>query len=874
MRRTFVCLGDAVNLSARLMSAAPPGQIYVSEAVEHGAGDAFLWESIPDLTVKGKAAPVVAYALNGSLARASRRQTRYALPLIGRRSELETLQARLAEARAGRGQVVGIAAEAGMGKSRLVAEFVRMARRRGQFVAFGECQSFGANSSYFAWREIWRQFLGLHDGDLEEEQRAALEGALGRIDPALVERAPLLETVVGLTIPDTDVTRSFDAKLRKTSLEDLLATCLRAQATRPLVIVLEDCHWIDGLSRDLLETLVRTATTLPVLFVLAYRPAASVGGGLGLERLPQFGEIVLDELDATETRSLIRSKLGQLSGSAGSGIDETPDVLVDLITERSGGNAFYVEELLIYLLGQGIDPRDAGALGALELPDSLQSLVLSRIDTVGEQPRRTLKVASVIGRVFHGPVLPGVYPELGPEETVHDHLDTLRTAELVTLDQEAEQAYLFKHVVTQEVAYESLPFAIRAMLHRRVGAYIEATAAGSIELELDVLAHHYSRSDDAAKKIEYLGRAGAAAQAGYANAAAIDYYERLVPLLAGGERVDAMLNLGKVLQLVGDLPRAEAVVLGAQEIAVSTGKAAQVARCDASLAETARRQSHYELTSERLGAALEGFRTVGDDTGAADMLHLAGVVAQHHGDYEEARRRYSESRRLREQLGDWSGVAATDANLAILAEFGGDYPAAFELNERSLALRREIGDRRGIGIGEMNAGYYGLLMGRTDESLARVEVALAISREIGDRAMISHSIRTLADGYRNAGNYPRAAELYAEAIRAYRDLGNEFELGFILEDVGVLCARSLGGVAGFELLGAAEAARARVGSPRPPALEAELLTQFAEAREAVGSEAADQAIERGRGLSLEQALAGTETAFAVLRSTTNGVGMP
>ena len=230
--------------------------------------------------------------------------------------------------------------------------------------------------------------------------------------------------------------------------------------------------------------------------------------------------------------------------------------------------------------------------------------------------------------------------------------------------------------------------------------------------------------------------------------------------------------------------------------------------------------------------------------------------------------------RLREQLGDWSGVAATDANLAILAEFGGDYPRAFELNERSLALRREIGDRRGIGIGEMNAGYYGLLMGRTDESLARVEVALAISREIGDRAMISHSLRTLADGHRNAGNYPRAAELYAEAIRAYRDLGNEFELGFILEDVGVLCARSLGGVAGFELLGAAEAVRARVGSPRPPALEAELLTQFAEAREAIGSEAADQAIERGRGLSLEQALAGAETAFAVLRSTTNGVGTP
>ena len=183
-----------------------------------------------------------------------------------------------------------------------------------------------------------------------------------------------------------------------------------------------------------------------------------------------------------------------------------------------------------------------------------------------------MKVASVIGRVFQVPVLPGVYPELGSAETVHDHLDTLRAAELVTLDQEAEQAYLFKHVVTQEVAYESLPFAIRAMLHGESAR----TSSGPRQARSSwssTCSPTTTRSvDDAAKKIEYLGRAGAAAQAGYANAAAIDYYERLVPLLAGSERVDAMLNLGKVLQLVGDLPRAETVVRGGPGDRVSTGE--------------------------------------------------------------------------------------------------------------------------------------------------------------------------------------------------------------------------------------------------------------------------------------------------------------
>ena len=170
--------------------------------------------------------------------------------------------------------------------------------------------------------------------------------------------------------------------------------------------MLEDCHWIDELSKGLLEALVRPATALPVLFVLAYRPAPSIGGDLGLERLPQFHELGLSRLEADETAALIRSKLGQLTGSDA----EAPEALVSLIAGRAEGNPFYVEEFLNYLVGQGIDPTDARAIGALELPNSLQSLILSRIDRLDEAPRRTLKVASVVGRVFHAPVLPAGLP--------------------------------------------------------------------------------------------------------------------------------------------------------------------------------------------------------------------------------------------------------------------------------------------------------------------------------------------------------------------------------------------------------------------------------------------------------------------------------
>lgn len=456
MRRTFVCLGDAVNVAARLMSAAPAGQIYVERKVQELAGDAFIWQHLPDLTVKGKSMVIEASTLTGSLVRASRRKTRYELALIGRQAELVVLEEALALTLGGYGRIVGIAAEAGMGKSRLVAEFVRSARRRGLFVAFGECQSFGANTSYFVWREIWRRLFRLEDDEAAPLQRARLESTLAAVDQSLVARAPLLASLVGLDIPDNELTASLDAKVRKASVEDLLAVYLRARSAEgPLVLVLEDCHWIDALSRDLLAVLGRTTAALPVLFVLAYRPSGSVGGGLGVEQIPDFTELVIGELGGDDAAALIRSMLVQVLGG-----DVRPsDALVHLVTDRSGGNPFYIEELITFIAGHEIDLADAGAIARLDLPESLHSLVLSRIDQLDETPRRTLKVASVVGRVFEAHILPGAYPELGPLGKVLDHLVTLRTADLVNLDSEADHAYLFKHVATQEVAYESLPFA-------------------------------------------------------------------------------------------------------------------------------------------------------------------------------------------------------------------------------------------------------------------------------------------------------------------------------------------------------------------------------------------------------------------------------
>ena len=631
MRRTFVCLGDSVNLAARLMAKAPPGGIYVDDRVRSDAGDAYIWERLGDLEVKGKKGAIVAHALTGSLERASRRKTRYELELVGRQAELERLETALDRTVAGDGRIVGIAAEAGMGKSRLIAEFVRNARRRGLFVALGECQSFGTNASYYVWSEIWRRLLDVDEADATRPpaRTAGGDAGRGRCGP----RRP--RAAAGPGHRPRDPRHRAHRVVRRQAAQVVARGPARQVAPRtrerePVVLVLEDCHWIDALSRDLLEALGRSAAALPVLFVLAYRPEATPGGGLGVERIADFEEIALDQLDADDAATLVRSKLAQVLGASAPA--EVGDELVALVHDRSEGNPLYAEELVTYLAGRGIDLRDAAAIRSIELPESLHSLVLSRIDAMTDAPRRTLKVASVVGRVFEAPVLAGAYPDLGELPEVVDSLDVLRTADLVRLDRELEQAYLFKHVATQEVAYTSIPFAIRARLHVRIGSYLEASDPDGIEQRLDILAHHFWNGDDEERKRSYLARAADAARASYANAAAVDYLTRLVPLLEGGERVEALLKLAKAQEFIGDWPTAEATARDALAGATELGDDASCGWAEVALAESTRKQGRFEEAGAHLAAARAHFDAVGLDEGVGQVLHLAGTVAAQQGD--------------------------------------------------------------------------------------------------------------------------------------------------------------------------------------------------------------------------------------------------
>ncbi|HZQ08434.1 MAG TPA: adenylate/guanylate cyclase domain-containing protein [Anaerolineae bacterium] len=411
-RRTYGAQGDEVNLAARLMMHAEAGQVLVSGRISSAVANEFDLEPLPPIRLKGKAEPLLPFVVKGP--RTNRpHEPHYALPMIGRERELGQIQDLLERVRHGEGQIVGVTAPAGMGKSRLIGEVVLNARRRGDATWIGESQSFGSNTSYLVWVSIWRAFFDVNPQMPTRRLLRALEGELQDRAPERVDLLPLLGAALQLALPENEFTAALEPEFRKSALQALLVECVRSAAeeareqNRVLLFVLEDVHWIDPASLDLLARLAGSIAALPVLILLSYRPQEpdSVGAIRDSRRrdesplrdaLPNFTEIVLNELSLEQGEALIRAKLAQFAPETTAPV---PAPLIAQITQRAQGNPFYIEELLNYMHDRGLNLRDSAAYTHADLPNSLYRLILSRIDHLAEHQQLTLKVASILGHL-------------------------------------------------------------------------------------------------------------------------------------------------------------------------------------------------------------------------------------------------------------------------------------------------------------------------------------------------------------------------------------------------------------------------------------------------------------------------------------------
>ena len=795
LRRTYGALGDATNMAARLMGKAAPGQILAAEAIHRATADAFAWRSLPAVVVKGRSEPLPVFELA-----ATRSENRAALsgheadlPMVGRQEELAVLLDRVEQAKAGRGRIVGVTAEAGMGKSRLIAEALTAAQSGPVSIFGGVCQSYDTTTPYVVWRGIYRALLGVDPTAAPEAQIELASAALWGIDANLLPRLPLLAPVLDLSIPDTDLTRSLDADLHKASRESLLVDLLRARARRPnddgsaLVLVIQDLHWMDPLSHDLLESIARIVHELPVIIVASYRPPpATVADARRLNTLQNFEEIELHGFTAEEAETLIDLKLARIP-TASEGGARLPTALRLRLAQRAEGNPFYLDELLNYLLDRGLDLQGAIDPDTVEWPANLHSLILSRIDRLTERQKAMLKVASIIGRIFRVSWLHGYHPSLGDREEVEAELEALRRADLTPLETPEPLAYLFKHVITQEVTYESIAFETRSELHERLAHFVETTLASETEPFLDLLAFHYEQTDNLPKKREYLRRAGDAAQATYANEAAISFYARLLPLLDDVERVDALLKLGQVETLLGRYQQAEADYWQALQLSERVDAHVAAARCRRLTGELFEKQGNFTGALSWLKGAKKACELLGHHEELVQvLLALGGNVQWRLGDYEEAEAHLQEALTLTRDLGDRRATARALHGLGNLDLYRGNYAAARELFEESLATRREIGDKLGVANALNNLGILAANAGDGDGARAMFEESLAIRREIGDRSGVAVALNNLGYMASDRGDVTSARALYEESLIVRRELGDRLGTAVSLNSVAQL----------------------------------------------------------------------------------------
>jgi class 3 adenylate cyclase/tetratricopeptide (TPR) repeat protein len=555
-RREYTIIGNAVNLSARLMAAASQQDELIAKHVVpilcdrltyDSAKEAVEFETLPPQRVKGRTEPVeVFHALE-----VKKSVVRSKTELIGRQEEKTLIAAALQElSRGAPHQTLVLQGEAGIGKSRLFEDLIRQAETLDIKMFTGNGDAIEKASPYHAWRPIFNQIFQIEEtlaqGDFTEDVRTSIEenviAKLAEIDPDLVRYTPLVDVVLPISIPDNELTSAMSGEIRGGNVRELLTRLLAFEASQsPMLIVMEDLHWFDSASWALLVDLQQKVR--PLFLALNTRPLS--------DPIPvQFKQLLdtpgtrllrLEAMKLDDVEALVCQRLG---------VKSVPPMLSRLIREKSEGHPFFAEELAYALRDSGIlliENQECRVhsrfmnFEELTLPDTLQAAITNRIDSLNPSQQLTLKVASVIGRIFAFRVLEAIHPIEADKSALHDYMATLTRLSLTVVESEApDLAYIFKHVVTQEVAYNLMLFSQRRLLHQAVAEWIEKSHEKSLESYYTLLAHHWSQAADTSetlrdehalhKAVEYLEKAGEQAMQNYANQEAVQFFSQALEL--------------------------------------------------------------------------------------------------------------------------------------------------------------------------------------------------------------------------------------------------------------------------------------------------------------------------------------------------------
>jgi len=517
LRMDYTAVGDTTNLAARIQQSAGPGEIWISRETRNIVQNYFQDQLMGELPLKGKSKPQRLYRLvserRGIRTRFEAGLVGGITELVGRRQEMETLLAAFEKAQGREGQVADVVGEAGVGKSRLIHEFRKRIGEDATFLT-GICVNYGQNVNFLPLTDVVKAAFGIEEGMTEIEAGECIDAKAG---PNLAAMVPFYRSLLSLKVDDSKFMALNPEGRKFGTFEAVKGILLALSENQPLVLFLEDVHWMDKISEEFFTYLSHCILEHPILMLSAYRPECVPSWARGTH----YQRLGLETLSSNSSLRLVRNMLGGLPLDA---------ELEQKIVAQTEGNPFFVEEI-VKALQEREDLVKAGdryvckqPIDQYVIPNTVNGVLAARMDRLGEDLKRTMQIASVIGKDFAFQLLKSII-ELG--EGLRDRLNSLVGLEIIyekALYPELE--YVFKHALTQEVAYDSLLKQRRQEIHGRIARAIEGLYADQLEEHYEMLAHHYERSGHGANAVQYLILAGEKSNRNSASRAACAFFKK------------------------------------------------------------------------------------------------------------------------------------------------------------------------------------------------------------------------------------------------------------------------------------------------------------------------------------------------------------